>query len=31
MFFDHYGRLLMDKIIGKEQVYGVPSLRHLCR
>lgn len=31
MFFDRYGRLLMDKIIGKEQVYGVPSLRHLCR
>ncbi|XP_016998417.2 uncharacterized protein stops [Drosophila takahashii] len=31
MFFDRYGRLLMDRIIGKEQVYGVPSLRHLCR
>jgi len=31
MFFDRYGRLLMDKIIGREQVYGVPSLRHLCR
>ncbi|KAI8046145.1 hypothetical protein M5D96_002345 [Drosophila gunungcola] len=31
MFFDRYGPLLMDKIIGKEQVYGVPSLRHLCR
>jgi len=21
----------MDKIIDKEQVYGVPTLRHLCR
>ncbi|XP_016973799.1 uncharacterized protein LOC108040727 isoform X2 [Drosophila rhopaloa] len=31
MFFDRYGRLLMDRVIGKEQVYGVPSLRHLCR
>ncbi|XP_034665656.1 uncharacterized protein LOC117899618 isoform X1 [Drosophila subobscura] len=31
MFFERYGRLLIDKIIGKEQVYGVPSLRHLCR
>ncbi|XP_030564023.1 uncharacterized protein LOC115764883 isoform X1 [Drosophila novamexicana] len=31
MFFERYGRLLMDKIIGKEQVYGVPTLRHLCR
>ncbi|XP_030369643.1 uncharacterized protein LOC115620517 [Scaptodrosophila lebanonensis] len=31
MFFERYGRLLRDKIIEKEQVYGVPSLRHLCR
>ncbi|XP_017034172.1 uncharacterized protein stops isoform X1 [Drosophila kikkawai] len=31
MFFERYGRLLVDKIIGKEQVYGVPTLRHLCR
>ncbi|XP_002020380.2 uncharacterized protein LOC6595102 isoform X1 [Drosophila persimilis] len=31
MFFERYGRLLIDKIIGKEQVYGVPTLRHLCR
>ncbi|XP_017874100.1 PREDICTED: uncharacterized protein LOC108621346 [Drosophila arizonae] len=31
MFFERYGRLLMDKIVGKEQVYGVPTLRHLCR
>ncbi|XP_011295953.1 uncharacterized protein LOC101890633 isoform X1 [Musca domestica] len=31
MFFERYGRLLIDKIIPKEQVYGVMSLRHLCR
>ncbi|EDW82984.2 uncharacterized protein Dwil_GK22556 [Drosophila willistoni] len=31
MFFERYGRLLMDKIIFNEQVYGVPTLRHLCR
>ncbi|KAL7729301.1 hypothetical protein ACLKA6_008880 [Drosophila palustris] len=30
-FFKRYGILLMDKIIDKEQVYGVPTLRHLCR
>ncbi|XP_034488667.1 uncharacterized protein LOC117792578 [Drosophila innubila] len=30
-FFKRYGILLMDKIIAKEQVYGVPTLRHLCR
>uniref|UniRef100_A0A1A9WZ24 SOCS box domain-containing protein n=1 Tax=Glossina brevipalpis TaxID=37001 RepID=A0A1A9WZ24_9MUSC len=31
MFFERYGRLLIDKILRKEQVYGVMSLRHLCR
>ncbi|XP_059218998.1 uncharacterized protein LOC106087842 isoform X2 [Stomoxys calcitrans] len=31
MFFERYGSLLIDKIITKEQVYGVMSLRHLCR
>lgn len=31
MFFERYGRLLMDKVIGREQVYGVPTLRHFCR
>ncbi|KAI9584460.1 uncharacterized protein LOC119635123 [Glossina fuscipes] len=31
MFFERYGRLLIDKILKKEQVYGVMSLRHLCR
>ncbi|XP_037943829.1 uncharacterized protein LOC119676649 [Teleopsis dalmanni] len=31
MFFEKYGRLLMDNLIPKEQVYGVMSLRHLCR
>uniref|UniRef100_A0A0K8UGK6 SOCS box domain-containing protein n=1 Tax=Bactrocera latifrons TaxID=174628 RepID=A0A0K8UGK6_BACLA len=31
LFFEKYGRLLIDRIITKEQVYGVVSLRHLCR
>ncbi|XP_067617259.1 uncharacterized protein stops [Eurosta solidaginis] len=31
IFFKKYGRLLIDRIITKEQVYGVVSLRHLCR
>ncbi|XP_075148003.1 SOCS domain-containing protein stops isoform X2 [Haematobia irritans] len=31
MFFERYGSLLIDKIISREQVYGVMSLRHLCR
>ncbi|XP_036324068.1 uncharacterized protein LOC118737584 isoform X1 [Rhagoletis pomonella] len=31
LFFEKYGRLLIDHIITKEQVYGVVSLRHLCR
>ncbi|XP_055380871.1 uncharacterized protein LOC129611655 [Condylostylus longicornis] len=30
-FLDKYGCLLLDKIITKEQVFGVMSLKHLCR
>uniref|UniRef100_A0A182JGV5 Uncharacterized protein n=1 Tax=Anopheles atroparvus TaxID=41427 RepID=A0A182JGV5_ANOAO len=31
MFHGKYGRLLEDGLLPVEQVYGIPSLRHLCR